>query len=59
MDGARDELLADAALASDEHRHVAVADLIDHGRDPPHALAVTPDRQVFVVAELLTQLAQL
>ena len=59
VDRPRHELLADAALAADEHGHVAVADLLDHGRDAPHAVAVAPHRLVLVVAELLAQLAQL
>ena len=59
VDGARDQLLADAALAADQHGDVAVGDLLDDLRDAAHLLAVAPDRAVLVVAELLTELAQL
>ena len=59
MDGARDELLADAALAANEHGDVAVGDLLDHLGDAAHLLAVAPHRAVLVVAQLLPQLAQL
>ena len=59
MDRARHQLLADAAFTTDEHGDIAVGDLLDHRRDAAHLLAVAPDRAVFVVAELLPQLAQL
>jgi hypothetical protein len=56
---ARDELLADAALAADEHRDVAVGDLVDHPHDLLHLVVAAPDGAVLVVAELLAQLVQL
>ena len=59
MERARDELLADPALTADQHGHVAVADLLDDGGDAAHAVTAAPDRLVFVVVELLPQLAQL
>src|SRR4026207_175757 len=59
MHGTGDELFADAALAADEHGHVAVGDLVDHTRDRHHALAAPPYGTVLVVAQLLPQLVQL
>ena len=59
MNGARDEFLADTALATDEHGDVAVRHLLDHGRDAAHLLAVAPYRAILVVAQLLTEFAQL
>ena len=59
VDRARDQLLADAALAANQHGDVAVGDLLDHRRDAAHLLAVAPHRPVFVVGQLLAQLAQL
>ena len=44
VDRARDELLADAALAADQHRDVAVGDLLDDLRDRSHLGAVAPER---------------
>src|SRR4029453_7432442 len=49
VDRPRNQLLADAALAADEHGDVAVRDLLDHGRDAAHFFTVPPDRQVLVV----------
>src|SRR5688572_27432961 len=37
-----DELLADAAFASNEHRDIAVADLLDNLRDFAHRRTVVP-----------------
>ena len=54
-----DQLLADAALAADEHGDVAVGDLLDHRGDAAHLFAVAPDGAVLVVAQLLPQFAQL
>ena len=58
MDGARDELFADAALAANQHGHVAVGDLLDHRGDAAHLLTVAPDGAILVVAQLLPELAQ-
>ena len=54
-----DQLLADAALAADQHGDVAVGHLLDDRRDAAHLLAVAPDRAVLVVAQLLAELAEL
>ena len=54
-----DQLLADAALAADQHGDVAVGDLLDHRGDPAHLLAVTPDRAILVVAQLLPEVEEL
>ncbi len=54
-----DELLADAALSSDQDADVAVGDLLDDGGNAAHFFAVAPDRAVFVVAQLLPELRQL
>ena len=59
MNRARDELLADSALAAEEHGDIAVGHLLDDRCDAAHLVAVAPDRPVFVVAQLLPQLAQL
>ena len=61
MDGARDELLADAALAANQHRDVAVGHLLDDRRDGLHVGAVAPEeeRAVLVVAQLTPQLGDL
>ena len=58
---ARDQLLADAALAADQHRDVAVGHLLDHLRDRLHLGAVAPEqeRAVLVVAQLAAQLGDL
>ena len=42
VDRARDQFFADAALAADQHRHVAVGDLLDDERDLLHRRAVAP-----------------
>ena len=57
MDGARDELLADAALAADQHGDVAVGHLLDDVRHLTHGRAVAPaeERLVLIVAELPPQ----
>ncbi len=49
----RHQFLADAALAADQHGHIAVGHLLDDSRDVAHLLAVAPDRAVLVVIELL------
>ena len=61
VDGARHELLADAALAADEHGDVAVRHLLDHPGDRLHLGAVAPEqeRPVLVVAQLPPQLGDL
>ena len=59
MNGARHELLADAAFPPDEHGDVAVRDLFDHRRHRAHLLAGAPDRSVLVITDLLAQLGQL
>ena len=59
VDGARHQLLADAALAADEHGDVAVGDLLDDRRDRLHLGVVAPEeeRPVLVVGQLPPELA--
>ena len=52
MDGAGDELLADAGLAPDEDGGIGVGDLIDHLLDGLHAGAVLEDPVVLGAAPL-------
>ena len=61
MDGPRDQLLADAALAADEHRDVAVGHLLDDRGNRRHLRVVSPEekRAVLVVGQLLPELADL
>ena len=61
VDGARDQLLADAALAADQHGDVAVGDLLDDERDLAHRRAVAPadERLALIVAELPAQVGEL
>ncbi len=59
MNRPRHQLLADPALPSNQHGDVAVGNLLDHLGDAPHLLAVAPHRTVFVIAQLLAELAQL
>ena len=61
MDRARDQLLADAALAANQHGDVAVGDLLDDLRDALHVRAVAPEqeRAILVVAQLAAQLGDL
>ena len=58
MDGAGDELLADAALAANQYGDVAVRHLLDDRCDRFHVGAVAPEqeRPVLVVAQLPPQL---
>ena len=59
MNRARDELLADAALAANQHGHVAVGDLFDDERHLAHRRAVAPadERIALIVAQLPAQIA--
>ena len=59
VDGARDQLLADAALAADQHGDVAVGDLLDDRGDRRASPRCRPrqERAILVVAQLLAQLA--
>ena len=52
MDGAGDELLADAGLAPDEDGGIGVGDLVDHLLDGLHAGAVLEDPVVLGAAPL-------
>ena len=56
MNRPRDELLADAALAANEHGHIVVGDAIDDGRDRPHDVAVGPEGERLIVVDALAQL---
>ena len=61
MDGARDQLLADAAFTAQQHGDVAVGHALDHPRDIPHRLALLPEeeRGGLIVAYLTTKLGDL
>src|SRR5439155_22884613 len=61
MDRTRDQLFADAALAADEHRDVAVRDLLDHRRNRAHVGTVAPEQEgaILIVAQLAAQLRDL
>ena len=61
MNRARDELLADAALAANQHGDVAVGDLLDDERDLAHRGAVAPadERLALIVAQLPAQVGEL
>jgi len=47
MQGTRDELLAGARLAEDEHRSVALGDALHEVVDPSHAGAIADQGGVF------------
>ncbi len=60
VDGARDELLADAALARDEHRGLEVGDLRDGPEDVEHLRALGEDRlELVLLPDLLLERAVL
>ena len=61
MNRARDQLLADAAFAADQHGDVAVGHLLDDERDLAHRRAVAPadERLALIVAQLPAQVGQL
>ena len=61
VDRPRDELLADAAFAADEHGDVAVGHLLDDVRDLLHRRALAPreKRLALVVAQLTPQVGEL
>ena len=53
VDGARDDLLAGAALAGDEHRHVGVLDAVDERVEAAHRRARADEARVAEVAAQL------
>ena len=61
MDGARDELFPDTALAANQHGDVAVRHLLDHLSDGFHVGAVAPEQEgaILIVAQLPAQLGDL
>ena len=46
VDGAGDEILADAALTPDEHRRVGISDALDDRPDFPHAGVAIKQREM-------------
>src|SRR5690606_31088960 len=56
VQGARDELLADAALAGDEHRRLVIGNLRDGAEDGLHRLALRQKLlELVLFADLLAQ----
>ena len=53
VDGARDQLLAGAALAGHQHRRVGVRDLVDQLRDRAHRGTAADDAVALVLAHLV------
>jgi hypothetical protein len=57
VDGAGQKLLAGAALAADQDRHVGSRDLLDLGEQPPHHRGAADHRRGVARAELLLEVA--